>query len=250
MVSSTSRQGWRALLTRPREETGALVDALAARGIGAQIEPMMQIHFRNGAPDLYGVQAVLCTSANGVRALARVSPERGLPLFAVGDATADRARALGFRLVESASGNSADLARLAIERLTPRRGQLVHVRGNDVAGDLAGRLRAHGFAVDSCVLYEAQPAVALSAPAIDALTAGEIDFALFFSPRTAAIFIRLADAAGVAQACKTIVALSISAAADAALGASSWRERRVAERPDQPALLALLDRVIAAQQSC
>jgi uroporphyrinogen-III synthase len=111
-------------------------------------------------------------------------------------------------------------------------------------------LRAHGFAVDSCVLYEAQPAVALSAPAIDALTAGEIDFALFFSPRTAAIFIRLADAAGVAQACKTIVALSISAAADAALGASSWRERRVAERPDQPALLALLDRVIAAQQSC
>jgi uroporphyrinogen-III synthase len=248
MFSTASRQGWCALVTRPREEADALVGALAMRGVGAQVEPMMEIHFREGSPDLAGVQAVLCTSANGVRALARASPQRGLPLFAVGDATASRARALGFTRVESAAGDSADLARLAAERLQPGEGRLVHVCSSEVAGDLAGVLRERGFAIERCILYEARQVPTLSAAATAALAAGEIDFALFFSPRTAAIFTRLAESAGVSRACAAITALSISAAADASLGENCWRERRVADRPDQPALLALLDGLIAERR--
>ncbi len=245
MASIASRHGLRALVTRPREEAGALVEALAARDIGALVEPMMEIHFRERALDLDGVEAVLCTSANGVRALARASRERGLPLFAVGDATAARSRALGFTAVESAGGDFRDLARLVADRLQPDRGRLVHVCGSEVAGDLAGELRDRGFAVERCVLYEARPAASLSAAAISALAALEIDFALFFSPRTAAIFAGLAKAAPMARACETTVALSISAAADAALAELAWRGRRIAERPDQAALLDLLDRLLA-----
>src|SRR5881392_3206481 len=72
-----SRHGWRALVTRPRAEAAALAEALDRRGIEAIIEPLLDIHYRDEpAPDLAGVQAVLCTSANGVRALARRSGER------------------------------------------------------------------------------------------------------------------------------------------------------------------------------
>src|SRR5690348_11971932 len=90
-----ARFGIRALVTRPRAEAASLAGALAARGVAALLEPLLDIHFRDPAhlPDLAGVQALLCTSANGVRALARFSTERGLKLFAVGDATASRARA-------------------------------------------------------------------------------------------------------------------------------------------------------------
>ena len=138
-----------ALVTRPREEAEALAAALAARGVAALIEPLMEVHFHAAATlDLAGVQAVLCTSANGVRALARASGERRLPLLAVGDATAARARAEGFAAVASAGGDAADLARLAAARLDPRKGRLLHVCGSAVAGDLAGDLRARGFAVE------------------------------------------------------------------------------------------------------
>src|SRR5262245_44218699 len=103
----------RALLTRPREESESLASALAARGVSTVIEPMMEVHYRTStALDLATVQAILCTSANGVRALARVSGERRLPLFVVGEATAARARAEGFGAVESADGTVADLAHL------------------------------------------------------------------------------------------------------------------------------------------
>src|SRR5438552_12976874 len=94
----SSRHGRRALVTRPRAEAAGLAEALDARGIEAIIEPLLEIRYRDAAaPALAGVQAILCTSANGVRALARLSGERGLPLLAVGETTAARARAVGFR---------------------------------------------------------------------------------------------------------------------------------------------------------
>src|SRR5436853_3743583 len=95
------RHGMRALVTRPRAESADLAELLAARGIDAVIEPLLDIRYRGGpAPDLTGVQAILCTSANGVRALARLTDERGVPLFAVGDASAARARNDGFSRAE------------------------------------------------------------------------------------------------------------------------------------------------------
>jgi len=244
-----SRHGLRALVTRPREEAAELAAALAARGIDAIVEPLMEIHYRTEpAPDLSGAQAVLCTSANGVRALARLSAERGVPVLAVGDATAARARHEGFASVASAGGAVEDLVRLARERLRAERGRLVHVAGSIVAGDLAGALGEAGFAVERLVLYEARPVAALGAATARALAAGLIDYALFFSPRTASVFARVAERAGLAEALHTTVAVSISPAADAALGPLRFRARHVVAAPNQPALLAVLDTLLAARR--
>jgi uroporphyrinogen-III synthase len=239
----------RALVTRPREESEALAAALAMRSIEALIEPLMEVHFlAPPALDLQRVQAILCTSANGVRALARATVERLVPLFAVGDATAARARAEGFTAVESAGGNVDDLVRLVAGRVRPQEGQLLHVAGNVVAGDLAGALRTQGFTVTRSVLYEARPVEKLSPMTVGALSSGTIDLALFFSPRTAAVFARLVDRTGAADSCGKMTAISISPAADAALTELPWLDRVVAERPDQPALLEALDRVLGNRQ--
>ena len=238
-------QGLRALVTRPREEADSLIAALAIRGLETLLEPLMEIHYQ--APEgleLDGVQAILCTSANGVRALARASSDRDVPLLAVGDATAARARAEGFGSVESAGGNVGDLACLAGARLRPEDGPLLHVAGNVVAGDLVGLLRAQGFTVERRVLYEGRAAATLSPAAVDSLRAGAIAIALFFSPRTAAIFARLADVAGITECCAKVTALSISRAADVALAGLPWRDRRIAAHPNQPALLDALDQVL------
>jgi uroporphyrinogen-III synthase len=244
-----SHRGMKALVTRPREESESLASALASRGVGAVIEPMMRVHYSvTAALDLTAVQAILCTSANGARALARVTSERRLPLFAVGETTAARARAEGFTAVESAGGTLVDLVALVTERLDPRNGGLLHVAGNVVAGDLVDALRARGFVIERSILYEARPVGALSASAVRALRCGIIDLALFFSPRTAAIFVRLANIAGVVACCRTITALAISPAADAVLAALPWRNRLISQRPNQRALLDALDSALAEQR--
>jgi uroporphyrinogen-III synthase len=226
-----------------------VAEALAARGIAALIEPLLTIRFIDApALDLRDAQAILCTSANGVRALSRLSSERGLPLFAVGEASAAQARAEGFVTVASGGGDAGDLARLVGERLARSDGLLLHVSGRDVAGDLDGRLRAKGFAVERLILYEARPATALSAATRTALAARRIDAALFFSPRTAAIFAQLAAAASLTEALPAVAAVSISAATDAALAPLDFAVRRIAERPDQASLLAALADLPQAQR--
>lgn len=245
MSADRAGRSVQALITRPPEEAAALAAMLAARGVRAVIEPLLRICWREGVSvDLAGVQAILCTSANGARALARASGERDLPLYAVGEATAARALALGFARVESAGGNAADLARLVAARLRPQEGRLLHVAGAALAGDLVGELRDLGFDAVREVLYEARPAATLTPATVLALASGALDLALFFSPRTAAVFVRLAGLAGVGAECRRLTALSISPAADAALDALPWGGRRIAQRPAQQALLAVLDQVL------
>jgi len=235
------------LITRPRTEAEALAARLTERGFATVIEPMMDVVYTAGAAsDLTEVQAVLCTSANGVRALAQACGERRLPVFAVGDTTAAQARAEGFGRVESAGGDVEDLAALVRRRLRPGGGKLLHVAGSAVAGDLAARLGAAGFAVERLVMYEARATGRLTPATAALIAAGAIDAALFFSPRTAAIFARLASEAGVTAGLRRTVAISISAAADAALGALPFGERVIARKPTQDALIELIDERIAA----
>jgi uroporphyrinogen-III synthase len=232
----------RALVTRPRAEAEALAALLAERRIEAVIEPLMAVADSSVAlPDLAGVQAILCTSANGARALARAGQERGVPLFAVGEATAAAARSEGFRHVESAGGDVEDLAYLVRQRLAPQAGRLLHVAGSTVAGDLAAALAADGFTVERATLYEAQAATALTPATARLIADGQFDFALFFSPRTAAIFSRLVEDTELSAGLRRTVAVSISAAADAMLTDLPFRERLIARAPTQAALLDLID---------
>lgn len=232
----------RALVTRPREDADAITRALESRGLAVQLEPLLDVVIHRGATLLLNrVQGFLATSANGVRALAANTPRRDLPLWAVGTATADCARGLGFRAVENGGGDVVHLAELVMRRVDPRQGTLLHAAGSKLAGDLSGTLSAKGFDVRRVVLYDARPAEALSAPLLAALDAEALDLALFFSPRTAATFAGLVAAAERGEACRAIDAYGLSDAVAEQLAILPWRRVRVARTPDQAALLAVID---------
>lgn len=233
----------RALITRPQEDAAAVAVALARRGITPVLAPMMQTEFEPADidADLARAQAVLFTSRNGVRAFSRVSDRRDIPVYAVGDSTADLARDNGFSTVESAGGDSADLARLVAGRLDPSDGPLLHIAGKTVAGDLSGALAADGFEIVRRTLYEAKPAPVLTAETAAAIRNEEIDYVLFFSPRTAQVFSDLVEAAGLTAHCRNFEAICLSEAVAAELPAADWKVRRTAASPTSDALLQTVD---------
>ncbi len=239
-----------ALITRPEEDARPLAEALAARGVATVIEPLLAIRplpeaAADLAKDLAGVQAVLFTSANGARAFAELSPRRDIGVLAVGDATASAARGLGFTAVESAGGDVQALARLVKQRLKPAGGPLFHAAGSAVAGDLAEILAADGFDLRRRMLYELAAATALSPETIAALKQGRIDLVLLFSPRTAVSFAELARAAAIDAS--PLTALCLSPAVATAVSGLAWKKVAVAEKPDLPSLLALVDQVLVDQ---
>lgn len=238
----------RLLLTRPLADSLPLAAMLEAQGHKVLVAPLMEITEVDGALlDLDGVQALLATSSNAVRAIAGGEAEqtlaaRDLPLFAVGDATARTAREFGFSMVHAAGGDVDKLAELVRARLSPDGGRLIHIAGRERAGDLKGALERHGFTVDIVVLYRAEAAGALSDDAIKPIAGGEIDAVLLYSPRSAAIWARLVMQHGLEAAARRITHLCLSPAVAAALaplglGAGAIR---VADQPRQADLLRLI----------
>ncbi|MEE9479372.1 MAG: uroporphyrinogen-III synthase [Kiloniellales bacterium] len=236
----------RVLITRLREDATPLAAELAALGHETLIEPLLTIVPRRDAEiDLAGVQAIAFTSANGARVFARLSPRRNLPVYAVGDSTAEAARRARFAEVESADGDVETLAALIATRLDPAAGAVFHAAARRVAGDLQGRLQAAGFAVSRVVLYDAEPIPAFSPATAAALRDGSIDAILFFSPRTGETFVSLMSEANLTHAYGRWHAICLSQAVADQVGDVSWRSLQVADRPTRAGLMDSLAAVAA-----
>jgi len=233
----------RILITRPRDDAAPLAEKLKARGHEVMVEPMLEIRLVPEATvDLSGVQAVLFTSANGVRAFIAAEQRRDLPAFCVGDTTAAAATAVGFTRVESAAGNVDALASLVLQKLKPANGALLHAAGSAVAGDLAGQLKKDGFDVRRAVLYTAEPAAALSPLVAAALKARQIDIVVFFSARSAETFVRLVRAAGLAPSMSKTVALGLSAQVNEAAIGLPWAMMEAARQPQEADVIRAIAR--------
>lgn len=231
----------RLLITRPHEDAVAIAEILRVRGHVPVIAPLMEVQVREG-PEiaLDGVQAVLATSANGVRALSQRTSRRDVPVYAVGPQTAEAARSAGFKTVHSAEGDSMALVEFVGERLDPAKGQLLHAAGAETVGRLRQALQAKGFTVESTVLYDAVPVAALPENALATLQDGTLGGVLLFSPRSAKTFATLTTEAKLAAACEKLDAYCISAATAAALTPLTFARVAVAGGPNQDAILALI----------
>lgn len=230
----------RVIVTRPEPDASAFAAMVEAAGMTPVLSPAMEIQFQPKDVSFDAVTALAFTSANGVRALLQAPlPARvlALPVFTVGAASADAARKAGFGEVAAAGGDVASLAAL-IGESAPKGAAVLHISGSDPAGDLVGLLTASGIAVRRAELYAAKPAPRLSAAAEDALSepSGH-DWAAFFSPRTARLFIGQARASGVAGRLSAIRAACLSdAVAEAARGAT-WKDLTVADTPMAEAMI-------------
>lgn len=227
------------LITRPEPGASQTAARVAAMGFIPLIAPALAIETTGTRlPPADAVAAVVLTSGN---ALAACLPSfRDAPLLTVGDATAARARSLGFSDVTSGNGDASVLAAMIVRVRQPRDGSLLLVSGRRQGGPLARDLRQAGFRVIRRVVYQSVPARVLPDAAVEALRAGRVRAALFFSAETAHAFVRLVQRAGLADTARTIDALAIGNTAGVALQALPWRRTGVAATPTQDAMLALL----------
>jgi uroporphyrinogen-III synthase len=231
----------RVLLTRPLGDARRTEALLQARGHLAVIAPLLTVNFHDGPElDLNDIQAVVATSANGVRALAARTKRRDIGVYSVGPQTAGAARQAGFPLVKNAQGNAADLARAIVGWTSPDKGALLHAAGAQVEGVLDKALGAAGFTVHVAHLYQVDAVAELPAIAREELASDTLDAALLYSPRSARTFARCVVNAGLTAAAAKLVAGCISEAAAAALSPLTMREIRLAKRPNQESLLDCL----------
>ena len=227
----------RVLITRPAAQAEATRAALEAAGHEALVDPVLEIRPKPADPlDLTDATALVVTSANATPALAGLPT--GLPVFAVGAATAAAARAHGCASVTIGPGDGAGLAQLIARQLTA--GTVLHLAGTEVKPGLEAGLRAAGIGYRRHVVYAARPVAELGPITRSALAQGTLGAVLFFSPRSAAVWCDLVRRAGLLDCLPGIVAAAISEDVAAELRDLAWADVRVAPERDQGSLLALL----------
>lgn len=209
-------------VTRARPGADRTAERLVGLGHTPLVVPLLEIRPLDVTLDLSGVQALAFTSLNGVSAFAALSPDRSLPVFAVGDATARAARDAGFASVRSAEGALNDLATLI--RAEASGLSILHPCALEPAGDLSAAI-GPAAPVRSVPVYGAQETLAAPPPAWDAV--------LIHSPRAA----RALVAALTRQGGSDRVAVAISAAAADPLRQVGFKALRIADGPTESALL-------------
>lgn len=216
----------RLVVLRPEPGASATVGRAEAAGLEAFARPMFRVEPLNWtAPDPTEFDGVLVTSANAVRqAGCQLAALAALPAYAVGEATADAARAAG--LTVAATG-SAGVAALLAE--LPANLRLLHLSGVERT-EAEPRQQVTVVPVYRSVPVEPAPDLAALAPAV----------LLVHSPAAGR---RLAE---VLKERSRFHVVAISPAAAAACG-SGWASISAAPEPTDAALLSLAARL--CQQS-
>ena len=147
------------IVTRPAQDAGRLIETLQAHSIEAIAAPLVSIDYRPGVaiPEFY-YQAVLLTSANGCRALGRLSTAgrfRAVLTITVGETSARAARDIGQALVIAAGGDVAALIATTLEQCVPDAGPLLYLSGAQTTGNLQGQLSDEGYDIHRVIAYQA-----------------------------------------------------------------------------------------------
>ncbi|MEM9060539.1 MAG: uroporphyrinogen-III synthase [Pseudomonadota bacterium] len=223
------------LLTRPVADSQRIADLLATEGIETLIWPLTRVETIAGQIDIADrSEAIVFSSANGVRAFAEQSPRRDLPALCVGARTAGEARSHGFETVAHADGASGDLVDLVRRSV---RHHVTYARGQDVSADLTASLAPHGITCDETVVYRMAQTEGPPDAVSDALTARRIPAITAWSARNAGL---LADSltARPDWSLDTVTLVAISDQAAAPLAGAGFRRIAVASRPNATQMIA------------
>lgn len=231
----------RVLVTRPQPAAAATARRLAEMGHTPVLAPLLVVEPTGATLPAGPFAAVTATSANAFLAFTGSGAPgdlAGLPLHAVGARTAEAAHAAGFRHVVAGGGDAAALARDLARHVTAG-SRLLYLAGVPRKPDLEASLRAAALDVAVAEVYVTRTASPAALAAV--VTAGmEPTAVLHYSRRSAEAFVAAARAGGHEAAMVGLPHLALSDDVAAPLRAAGATRVLVADRPDEPSLLARL----------
>ncbi|MGE7369615.1 uroporphyrinogen-III synthase [Neorhizobium sp. NPDC001467] len=231
----------RVVVTRPLDRGQTTAATLRGMGHEPMLLPLSEARhltdqIEKAIPAAFSTIAV--TSAEALRALDTVdfSAHLTTPLYAVGRKTAAAARQAGFKTIAIAGGDGASLAAL-IARHAPT--DVVYLTGRPRSPTFEAALREEDIRLAVIECYEMVP-LQPSTDELQAFLAFTPAAILFHSRETARLFFELPVFFSGAQALQSCVIACLSARVAEVVPPSLQAQVKVARKPDEDSLLALL----------
>jgi uroporphyrinogen-III synthase len=232
----------RVLVTRPEPGASRTARQLLEAGLRPIVLPLTETVGLSVEPGSVPADAaaVAVTSANAVRhAPARlIAAVVALPCHAVGARTANAARGAGFLTVSEGPGDAAALADSMAASLGGR--SVVYLCGRVRFPAFEQHLGAAGITVHAVETYDTVAVDYSDEAILTALSDEPVDAVLLYSATAAAAMRMLTGRGALRRLLERQRFLALSPRIAAALGDSAGDRLRIAARPDEASLLALL----------
>ncbi|RWL42454.1 MAG: uroporphyrinogen-III synthase [Mesorhizobium sp.] len=231
----------RVLVTRPEPGASRTARRLEALGFQPVLLPLTEtsalpVEASIGADAV----AVAVTSANAVRHApkALVTALAGLPCHAVGKRTAEACRAAGFLSVTEGPGDAEALADLIAGDLAGK--AIVYLCGRVRFPAFERRLAEAGVRVQAIETYDTTRIDHGDAEVLARLSGQPVEVVLLYSAKASAALANLIARPALQHLFQRTEFLTLSARVAEPLDGIAGRRIRIAPRPDEDALLALL----------
>lgn len=216
------------LVTRPKDQASLFAEDVRRLGGEPVICPLLNIkpvfaHLPAGD----SFSGVVVTSRQIFSLGLDLSSYHHLPLYCVGEASADDAEKDGFPHVISAKGDVASLVEV-MRRDLPKKSSLLYLRGEDVRADLAALLPEDS--IEERIVYKAEPLSSLPQEIIDIFP--RLHSICLFSPRTGVILSELIQKHDLEKHLGGINLLCLSHAVLESVSGFSWKSFHVCDLPD------------------
>lgn len=225
-------------ITRPKENAEIIAERIREKGYDVFVEPFLDIIFDNfDVPDLENYQGLIFTSANGVRSFCCSCQNRALPVFVVGNNTAQITQENGFPDIKNADGTLADLEDILMDDGSGK--PYLHVCGQHISRSIQSK--NPDVRIDKKIGYHTEKIKQISDKCAAMLEQEKFSYILFFSKRTAENFVEVVRTQGLEDSLKRTKALCLGDSMVQCLSVLPWQEILVAGHPNQDGMLALLD---------
>lgn len=232
----------RVVITRAENEAANMAGAIKAIGCEPLVAPMLEIKFDDVPINLNGVQGVVVTSSNAVRALEKGTEERDMPIYCVGPQTRKFAESLGFTNVKNSFGGVKNLPIFIGRETSPSKGPLLFLRGGNVAGNPIKELAQGGFRANALKVYGAGPVTTLPEEVRAEFEKSVVpEFATFMSIRTFKMFRGIMESEGLLPKLRDMIAICISPAVADFAREVRWKKVYSAEEMTGPSIVKKIE---------
>ncbi len=226
--------GRRVALFRARDDAAESAGHLRRLGFTVVCLPVIGTLPLAFAPLRPRYDAVIATSAKAFLQDAPV--DRDSPLFVVGAKTGRAAEQQGWRFVAPPAPDAVRLVE-TVERTLPAGGAVLYLAGRDRRPAVEAALNGR-HALEIVETYAAEARKRWSSKEIQLL--GGCGAALHYSRRSAGLAVELAERAGMGDLLKRMSHICISADTAGPIQAAGAADVRIAARPDEASLFAML----------
>lgn len=223
------------LIIRQREEAFPLANLLKQRGITSFACPLFKpLFFPLPTADL--PKGLIITSKNALRALRHREDLRHIPVYAVGDKTAEFARTLGFSNVLSAGGEARDLL-----SFIPPNKTLWYLSGAVTKDKTLSLFMRKDLDITRHIVYTIKVRLGFPALLEREFRQHALSHVFLFSAYTTELFIDLLKRAGLQEATARMSCLCLSQDVVEKAKALPWKEVWISPQPTRQAMVDYFD---------